>query len=50
MIMYEVGRLGQVSLDIAMVVVGALNDEECDDDKNATYFLKVSAWLTYKFL
>jgi hypothetical protein len=25
-----------------------LNDEECDDDKNATYFLKVSAWLIYK--
>ena len=33
---------------IAMVVVGALNDDVCDGDKNATYFLKVSAWLIYK--
>ena len=35
---------------IAMVVVGALNDDDCDDDKNATYFLKVSAWLIYTYL
>jgi hypothetical protein len=30
-----------ICVGIAMVVVGALNDEECDGDKNATYFLKV---------
>merc|ERR1739838_564749 len=30
-----------ICVGIAMVVVGALNDDECDDDKNATYFLKV---------
>ena len=41
--MQEVGRL-----DIAMVVVGALNDKECDDNENATYFLKVRALLIYK--
>ena len=48
--MQEVGRLNYVRLDIAMVVVGALNDEECDDDKNATYFLNVSVWLICKCL
>jgi acyl CoA:acetate/3-ketoacid CoA transferase len=38
-----------ICVGIAMVVVGALNDEECDDDETATYFLKVSVWLIYKF-
>ena len=32
---------------IAMVVVGALNDDKCNGDKDATYFLKVSAWLIW---
>ena len=39
-----------ICVGIAMVVVGALNDEECDDDENATYFLKVGAQLTNKYL
>ena len=39
-----------ICVGIAMVVVGALNDEECDGDKNATYFLKVSARLIYTYL
>ena len=47
MITQEVGRLGLVRLDMAVVVLGVLNDKECDDDKNATYFLKVSAWLIW---
>ena len=33
-----------------MVVVGVLNDKECDNDKNATYFLKASVRLIYKYL
>ena len=37
-----------ICVGIAMVVVGALNDDVCDGDKNATYFLKVSACLIYK--
>ena len=32
-----------IIVGIAMVVMGALNDDECNGDKDATYFLKVSA-------
>ena len=41
---------GYLAVGIAMVVMGALNDDGCDDNKNATYFLKVSAGLIYKYL
>jgi len=30
-----------ICVGIAMVVVGALNDDKCNGDKDATYFLKV---------
>ena len=39
-----------ICVGIAMVVVGALNDDKCNDDKDATYFLKVSASLGCKYL
>ena len=39
-----------IIVGIAMVVMGALNDDECNGDKDATYFLKVSAWLICKYL
>ena len=39
-----------ICVGIAMVVVGALNDDKCNGDKDATYFLKVSASLSCKYL
>ena len=39
-----------IIVGIAMVVMGALNDDECNGDKDATYFLKVSSWLICKYL
>ena len=30
-----------IAVGIARVVLGALNDDECDGDKSATYFLNL---------
>ena len=38
--MQEVGRLDYVRLDIAMVVVGVLNDDKCDDDRTLLIILR----------
>ena len=41
---------GYLTVGIAMVVMGALNDDVCDGDKNTTYFLKVSAQLNNMYV